>query len=402
MVSFPREFYLVTGLATLASMTESLISPIFSLYLNERVTSPMELGLIISLMPYTTLATQIPLGMVTRRVGFWWVVPLALIGQSSCHLLYSLATNPAHFYAIRVFHAAAFASLHPTLMSLASAVSPEGKRGEGLGLFLTSVGLSMMGGPLLCGLLLSRFDYRTILMLSSVIPLIIFPVYIGLLRTEALGRHLSKNTRNEGLYENPWRILKGIVTLRPVQALTYVRFTFAFTMAITTTVYAVYAVNNLQIDPSVYALFITLEGLANTLSRTPTGRFSDLIGRKKPLLTSFIMLTAVFLLFSEAKDPVTIGLTMFLYGTAHGIRAVSEWSLLVDVVPRGDRGLANFYFSSVFDLGSALGATFAGSTAMMMSTPMILKVGAIVVSSSVLVVSLINVPRRANPQKSEN
>lgn len=399
MVRFSREFYIVTGLATMVNMTESLISPIFSLYLNEKVASPMELGLIISLMSYTTLATQMPLGLAARRVGSWWVVPLALIGQSSSHIFYSLATSPAHFYMIRIFHAIAYASINPTLMSLASAVSPESRRGEGVGVFLTSVGLSMMGGPLLCGLLLSRFDYKTIIMFSSIMPLIAFPVYVGLLRTEALGRHLSRNMRNEGLYENPWRSLKRIVALRPVQVLTYVRFTFAFTMAIITTIYAVYAVNTLQIDPSVYALFITLEGLANTLSRAPTGRVSDAIGRKKPLLISFILLTAVFLLFSEAKDSITIGLTMFLYGAVHGVRAVSEWSLLVDVVPRSERSLANFYFSSVFDLGSALGATFAGSTAMMASTPIVLKVGAIVICSSVLVVSLIKAPQRSQSTK---
>lgn len=387
MARFPRAFYLVTGCATLTFIASTITQPFFSLYVAESGASTLELGLVISLMSYTTLVTRLPLGLVTGRRGIWWVVPLALIGQSTSYILYSLVLNPAYFYPIRVFHAIVLASLNPTLMALASTVSPEGRKGEGFGIYLTSVGLGMMGGPLLCSLLLSYVDYRTILLLSSIIPLTVFPVYISMLRNDAFGTQLSRTRRRETIYQPSWKNLRKIVALKPVQALTYGRFTFAFMMAIITTLYPLYVVNTLRIDPAVYALFFTLRGLANTLARLPTGRLSDIIGRKTPLIIAFILLTAALLLFSAVEDLATIGLVMFLYGVAHGIRAVSEWSFLGDVVQRENTSLANFYFSTIFDLGSALGATFAGSAAMMMSTPMILQLASGLVASSVLVLT---------------
>jgi MFS family permease len=169
--------------------------------------------------------------------------------------------------------------------------------------------------------------------------------------------------------------------------LTYVRFTFAFTAAIIATLYSVYAVNTLKIIPAVYALLVTLRGLANAITRVPAGRISDMIGRKKPLLISFALLTLVFLLFSTIGGPITIGLVMILYGIAHGIRAVSEWSLLADVVTTDDQSLANFYFACVFDLGSAFGATFAGVIAMILPTPIIYIFAAFLVSSSIIVIA---------------
>ncbi len=392
MAGFPRAFYLVTGLATVTFIGSTLIQPFFSLYVAAKGPSPVELGLILSLMSYTTLATRLPLGLASSRLGVWWVVPLALLGQAGANVLYSLVADPVAFYPIRVFHAVSSALLQPTLMALASAIAPEGRKGEALGIYLTSVGLAMMGGPLLCSALLAAFDYATILRLAAVIPLLALPFYLSLLRNPVLGAHLARTHRPQAAVTSSWRTLRQIVARRPVQALTYGRFTFAIVMAVITTLYPLHAVNALRVDPATYALIYTLEGLANTVIRLPTGRLSDLIGRKKPLLTAFALLAAVLLLFAAVEDPLTIGATMFLYGVAHGMRAVSEWSFLGDVVASTDLSLSNFYFTSVFDLGSALGATFAGSATMFWTIPDILRLAAVLAATSIAVIAATKPP----------
>ena len=387
MARFSREFYLITAFATIIYISGTITSPFFSLYVSEKEASSFELGLIISIMSYTTLLIRMPLGLISNKIGNWWVIPIALIGQSSSYILYSQVTHPIYFYPIRIFHAISIASLHPTLMSLVSVISPESRKGEAVGTFLTSVGLGMMGGPFICSFLLSYFDYQTILIFSSFLPLLAFIFYLGLLKLDPVNKNISRSRRNGDLLDSSWSRIKRIITLKPVQMLTYIRFTFAFTMAIITTLYSIYVVNTLNILPAVYALLVTFRGLANTLIRIPVGRISDIIGRKKPLLLSFILLTFVFLLFSQVGDPITIGIIMVLYGIAHGTRAVSEWSLLGDVVMRDDRSLSNFYFATVFDLGSAFGATFAGFIAMVISPPIIFIIAALLMGSSVLVVA---------------
>jgi len=388
MSGFPREFYLVTSLATLIFISSTIIEPIFSLYVNDIGASSLELGLIVSLLSYTTLLTQVPMGIVAARVGRWWVVPFALLGQFSSFFLYSFVSNTTSLYPIRIFYAVTMAALQPTLMSLVSIVSPDGRKGEGVGIYLTSVGLGQMFGPLMCSLLLSYFDYRTIFMLSSIIPVVALILYLVLLRIGALGSHFSRASQNVESSVSTWTSLKQILTKKPVQALTYVRLSFAFGMSIITTIYAVYVVNDLIILPSVWSLLYTLRGLTNTIARMPAGKLSDKIGRKKPLLLSFIILTFVLFSLSEVVDPIMIGIMMLLYGLAHGTRAVSEWAFLGDVVPESDRSLSNSYFSSVFSLGTALGGTIAGSAAMFMSTPTILKITSLFTSTSIFVVAL--------------
>lgn len=392
---FPREFYLVTSLATMTFISSNIVYSFFSLYLNAKGLTPVELGIVISLMSYTTLFIRIPFGMITSRVGIRWVVPLALIGQSTAYVFYSLVSNPIQFYIIRVFHAVTLASLQPTLMSIISTIAPRGRKGEAVGTYLTSVGLAMIGGSLISSLLLSFFNYNTILILSSFMPILSLGIYLSLLKTEILGNNFSETQVSE-VDQNPFTNLREIISSSSVRGLTYGRFTFAFTMSIIATLYAVYSVNVLKIGPSVYALFMTLRGVANTVARIPTGKVSDTIGRKKPLQVAFILLTIVFLLLSEVKDPVSIGFVMLLYGVSHGIRAVSEWSLMADTVTIRNRSLANFYFTSVFDLGSALGATFAGASATIISTPTMLKIASLIIGSSILIISLIHIPQKSN------
>jgi MFS family permease len=393
LTQFSREFYLVIGFATLTFIAMNMTFSIFSLYLDEKGASSFELGLIISLMSYTTLTTQIPLGLITRRVGVWWVIPLALIGQSTSYFLYSLAPLP-YFYPIRIFHAVVSASLQPTLLSYASAIAPEDKRGEAIGVYLSSVGVAMMSGPLLNSLLLMFVGYQTILIIASMIPLIALMLYVYLLRVDVFRRHFTRTSNEKLTRVDSWNSLKAIFTLRSVQTLTVIRFTFAFTMSILTTLYAIYAVNTLGVSPSIYAFYITLKGMANTIARFPAGRITDIIGRKKPLLFSFILLSIVFFFLSEVKHPILVGFLIFFHGISHGTRAVSEWSMLSDVVRSEDRELAHFYFSTVFSLGSALGATFAGSAAMVLSTPVILKIAAVLTSSSIFIVAITKFPRK--------
>ncbi|UCH37234.1 MAG: MFS transporter [Candidatus Bathyarchaeota archaeon] len=372
-----------------------MTASIFSLYLDEKGASSFELGLIISLMSYTTLITQIPLGLISKRVGVWWIIPLALVGQSTSYFLYSLAPLP-YFYPIRIFHAVVSASLQPTLLSYASAIVPENNRGEAIGVYLTSVGLAMMSGPLINSVLLMFVGYQTILIIATAIPLIALVLYVYLLRVDVFHRHFTRTSNNEPSRVDSWNSLKTIFMLRPVQALTVIRFTFAFTMSILTTLYAIYAVNILGISPSIYAFYITLKGMANTIARFPTGRITDVIGRKKPLLFSFILLSIVFFFLAELKHPIQVGLLIFFHGISHGTRAVSEWSMLSDAVRNEDRELAHFYFSTVFSLGSALGATFAGSAAMVISTPTILQIAAVLTSSSIFIVAITKFPRKRN------
>jgi MFS family permease len=66
------------------------------------------------------------------------------------------------------------------------------------------------------------------------------------------------------------------------------------------------------------------------LSRIPSGKLTDRIGHKCPIITAFTLLTVAFFTMSETYNIYLLTFALIIYGAAHGMRAVAEWSMLGD------------------------------------------------------------------------
>lgn len=79
---------------------------------------------------------------------------------------------------------------------------------------------------------------------------------------------------------------------------------------------------------------------------------------------------------------------MILYGIAHGMRAVTEWTMLADYTPSETANIATAYLSTIFNIGSALGAITAGALAIFLTIPTIFKLASIITLTGVFAVTL--------------
>jgi MFS family permease len=165
------------------------------------------------------------------------------------------------------------------------------------------------------------------------------------------------------------------------------------------TIYPLYVVNDLGLSPAFVPTVFTVYGLLNTITRLPSGRLSDRIGRKRPLLISILLMVIVNLGFSSAKDYTGIGLLAALYGACHGVRAVSEWTFLGDSVPSGLRGLANSYFANIFDIGTASGSLIGGILVSLMPIPTVFQIASAIMFVNAMVTGLV---AHSNHEKSRD
>jgi predicted MFS family arabinose efflux permease len=343
----------------------------------------LELGTIISLLSFTVIVAKIPLSILSERIGRWPIIPIAAIGQSTSLLLYSITPNPTWFYPIRIFHALTLAAFAPTALGIARDLAPLGKRGDTIGKFLTSFGIATMLGPFLCTFLIDYIDYPRLFQIAAIIPLLgIGPFF--LIRHES-PRARSTEKRNPSILTS----LKTIISSRNLLILTYLRLTFSFTYAFLITLFAVYAESNLLIVPSLIALLFGIRGTTNTLFRIPSGKLADKIGYKWPIVLAFTILTLAYFTISETASIYVLILAMIFYGIAHGMRAVTEWTMLADYTPSETANIATAYLSTIFNIGSALGAITAGALAIFLSIPTIFKLASIITLTGVFAVTLI-------------
>ena len=348
----------------------------------------MELGTIISLLSFTAIIAKIPLSILSERIGRWPIIPTVAIGQSISLLLYSIAPNPTWFYPIRIFHAITLAAFAPTALAITRDLAPPGKRGDTIGKFLTSFGIATMLGPFLCTFLIDYIDYTQLFQIAAIIPLLGIGPFL-LIRHKSPQAH-STEKRNPSILTS----LKTIISSRNLLILTYLRLTFSFTYAFLITLFAVYAESNLLLVPSLIALLFGIRGTTNTLFRIPSGKLADKIGYKWPIVLAFTILTLAYFTISETANISVLILAMILYGIAHGIRAVTEWTMLADYTPSETANIATAYLSTIFNIGSALGAITAGALAIFLSIPTIFKLASIITFTGAFAVTLIQTSDR--------
>ncbi len=378
---------------TLFLATET-IQPILSPYITEKGATNLELGVIISLLSFAAIAAKIPLGMLAEKIGRWPILPAVAIGQTVSLLLYSIAPNSTWFYPIRIFHALTLAAYAPTALALTQDLAPPGKRGDTLGKFLTSIGVATTLGPFLCAFLVNYVSHVHLFQIASIIPLIGLAPFL-------LVRHESSSmTNQEKTHLSIVGSLKTMVFSRDMLVLSYLRLAFSFANAFFITFFAIHAEKNLLLTSSLIALFFGVKGITNMLSRIPSGKLADKVGYKFPIIAAFTLLAIAFLTISEARDVSLLILAMVIYGTAHGMRAVSEWSMLGDCAPAVAGNIATAYLSTMFNVGAALGAVVAGALSIIFTMQSIFKLASVIVLSGVFVVNLTKIkPRVGNLQR---
>jgi len=153
--------------------------------------------------------------------------------------------------------------------------------------------------------------------------------------------------------------------------------------------FAIHAEENLLISLSLIVLLFGIKGATNMLSRIPSGKLADRIGYKYLIIIAFTLLAIAFLTISETSNIYLLAFAMIIYGAAHGMRAVAEWSMLGDYAPLEAGNVATAYLSTMFNVGAAFGAVVAGTLSIAIGIPSIFKLASIVIFSGVIMVNLI-------------
>ncbi|UCH31104.1 MAG: MFS transporter [Candidatus Bathyarchaeota archaeon] len=379
----PKKLYLLIITTIILFLATQTINPILPLYITERGVSAFELGIIISLLSFVAIIAKIPLGIMAERVGRWPIIPIVAIGQTISLALYSIAADPSWFYPIRIFHAIFVAAYAPTALAITQDLSPQDKKGTMMGIFLTSIGVTSTFGPFLCTFFVSFLAYEQVFQIVSIIPLLSLIPFLMIIRDKD-----SFNVNHRRTDLNLRESLKVITSSRGIQVLSYLRLVFSFANAFFITFFAIHVEENLILSSSFIALLFGIKGIANMISRIPSGKLADKIGHKYPIIIAFIILAVAFLVFSETSNIYLLTFALIIYGAAHGMRAVAEWSLLGDYAPPDARNVATAYLSTIFNVGSAFGAVVAGIFAIFLGIPAAFKLAAAIILSGPIIIKL--------------
>jgi MFS family permease len=173
-----------------------------------------------------------------------------------------------------------------------------------------------------------------------------------------------------------------------VIALSLARIAFAFTLGIYSTRFAIYLEKSLNFPLSMISLLYSFSGLANVLIRIPSGKISDKIGRKYPLMLSYGIYVVVFILVIYARSFPLLVLAMTLYGMGMGMQIIPSSTMLSESVSFEDRPMSFAIFLTVYEIGYIIGALIAGLTAMLSFTTLLSFLSVPVMTSAIVILLL--------------
>ena len=139
------------------------------------------------------------------------------------------------------------------------------------------------------------------------------------------------------------------------------------------TLFPVYGKRELLFSASAISVLFAVFGGVNALTRIPSGRLSDIIGRKKPLLLSMSMCILAFTVFAHTGQFSLLAIGMVIYGAAWGLRVPPSSALLADNVESRELPIVMAFLWMSADSGFAVGAGMAGSLGSMLPFPIIIQ-----------------------------
>jgi MFS family permease len=317
----------------------------YSLYILGLDGTPFIIG-IVDFVAFIAIAlVQFPGGYLADKQGRRKIIVTFTFGVALANLIFAAAPS-WHFIILAVTLSNLSLIYQPALAAIQSDSIPPEKRGMGFSLGMLVSNMASILSPAVAAFLVAPPPLGLGLILGMRIAyLIVVAFYLAaaLLRiklTETL-QATDESRLIDAIKKYPTAVKEGLSVWKTLpRSMLYLFITNAlssFIFAMTFSYLVVYAISIHHVDTVNWALLMMWFTASMILLAIPSGKLADKIGRKKPLLASWIFLGAYPLLFIYGTLP-GLYLAFLFFGASNTLFAASYLALEADLVPREMRG----------------------------------------------------------------
>jgi len=179
----------------ISQISRSGVGAFLPVYLVELNFSKSMIGIMYALESSIEIVLYPLIGKVCDKFinGPRFLIILNFIASAFVFFLYSISYMPIHFIIAQFFAAISWASCIVGITVFTARVSPYKKRGEAMGIVESSYNIGGLGGPIIVSLFSKIYDFRTILQIIMIFP--VLSAIISLLRLKKLKTSLTTERR---------------------------------------------------------------------------------------------------------------------------------------------------------------------------------------------------------------
>jgi MFS family permease len=238
-----------------------------------------------------------------------------------------------------------------TIMTMVLDQSTASNRGKNMGIFGIFLVLSMGSGPVLGGIF-AGFGVLVPYFVAIILSFIVFFLSLFLLQEPA--QVIPKPTLKENLsilLNKPRLIVPSIFNFVDRLHMGFILFLLPLVLQI-----------ELEVSPELRGMVLGLYALPYILLQYPVGRWSDRIGRYKPLILGSIftgiILSVIGFLSSFGLFVVIIG--FILLGLGNGITGPPAMALVGDMIEKNENAVGMGFFNLFGNIGIICGPILGG------------------------------------------
>jgi MFS family permease len=362
--SFVRGNFLILIVSWLIlDFARELPATYYPLYVQALGGTAATLGLIGAASTASQALVQFPGGYLADRIGRRRLIVTMTFTAAFAWLLYAFAPS-WHLILIGAVIGSLCRIYIPALNAMVMDSIPSERRGVGFGIIFLIEAVSTTPAPLIAGILYARFGLVPSLRIGYVVAFLLF-VTAAFLRIRLRETLIDPV---EGSWPELWRTIPNSVVEsvrvwgrvpRSTLAMFIVNVLNIFSLSMIEPIQLLYIVHDLGITPGEWALLATFLFVVMIVLAIPGGKLIDRVGKKKPLLFSYLALPPAVILVLYG-DLMRLFLALPLLGLVIVLGRSASSALIADLVPSEERGKISG-FSNFFNLiSSSMGMLLGG------------------------------------------
>jgi MFS family permease len=326
--------------------------PLISPYALELGGSSLMIGIVVGMYSFSNMLGNIFAGQFIDGMGRKKIMIIGMAIAGGSLLGYGLVTTVEQLAAVRFLHGIGGALLVPAAFAYLGDRAVPGKRGKTMAISGAAIGFAALIGPAFGGILKERVGIQAVFYLVAII-MIVTAMLVKFFLPE---KYAIKEKKMEIDLKKYLELLNNnnlICAYLSAFVLMYAKGILAYMLPLKAQLLGFGS----AVSGMLFSVFAIVAILLFVL---PTNRFSDSVGRFKPMLAGIVIIAFSLLLLSSFSHLGLIILAMAVYGIGFGLLFPSITALVLDNTEVEDRGRAFGLFYAFFSLGVVIGPLLIG------------------------------------------
>lgn len=359
---FSSDVSLIIVCTLLWSTANGIIEFVFPTYLKSIGQSYIMIGLLLSMASISAILLDLPFGVLSDHYSRKKLMILGLILSPLFGILIFIFKNNITLLLLFLLWGLAYQLWQVPRDAYFASLTKKKTRTETYGLSNEFEGIGYTLGPLIGGILLSRYGFMSITVSYTLFIFLAILVIFFIKKRHNGNTQLKKELIHSFQYkkvlntEFKYLSIKGIKTV-----LAFALLIAVFDAIVWTLEPLLY--NSLELTHEFGALILAAFSLPQIIFSVPAGKIARKIGKVNSLTIGLVVTATSLMAFSQFKNPMILVLLAVTGASGMAIIYPSIQSILVDLSYRKTKGKLLGLWNLMLDIGYVIGPILAGISA---------------------------------------